>query len=208
MRPHIPKENTGRRLQPKPDERSRNCQNCGERFARDKRLSHKQWAKVRYCSQRCWGQFVRIPVEDRFRQFYKKDTKTGCWNWQSSLDGKRGYGFIGIDGKSIRAHRASWQIHIGHIPKDMHVLHRCDNPSCVNPSHLFLGTNQDNVNDKMQKGRHKVLRGSQLPTAKLTEDQVLKIRADRRTHSLIAADYCVSPSTISAIKNYQNWGYL
>ena len=94
-----------------------------------------------------------IPLEERFWGKVEVPSYGECWEWTA---GKiRGYGSIFYNGKTHKAHRISWKIHFGKIPKDMCVLHECDNPSCVNPSHLFLGTHKDNSDDKIQKGRFK-----------------------------------------------------
>jgi len=88
------------------------------------------------------------------KRFFEKINKTEkCWNWIAGKD-KDGYGKIKIDGKMVQAHRASWVIHNGDIPNGMCVLHRCDNPSCVNPEHLFIGTRLDNARDRDVKGRN------------------------------------------------------
>ena len=87
-------------------------------------------------------------------RFLDKIEKTSsCWNWLASKD-RDGYGRIKISGRTFQAHRASWDIHNGSIPEGMSVLHHCDNPSCVNPFHLFLGTALDNVRDRDAKGRN------------------------------------------------------
>jgi len=97
--------------------------------------------------------------EQTVKRFFDKiEITESCWNWKASKRNK-GYGaFVWADesGKIIqgRAHRFSYEYHIGKIPNKIFVLHKCDNPKCVNPSHLFLGTNKDNVTDMMKKGRH------------------------------------------------------
>lgn len=90
---------------------------------------------------------------DRF--WSKVEKSDGCWTWMAALH-ESGYGIIGLGGRGAgvdRAHRVSWRMHFGEIPKGMFVCHRCDNPKCVRPEHLFLGTAKDNSDDKWKKGR-------------------------------------------------------
>lgn len=96
-----------------------------------------------------------LTVEERFLQKIKVNESTSCWEWQA-FKNKKGYGHFKHE-KEILAHRVSYILYIGLIADGMMVCHRCDNPSCVNPNHFFLGTNKDNINDAQSKGR--------LPTA-------------------------------------------
>lgn len=113
--------------------------------------------------------------ESRFWAKVKKTHK--CWLWTASLSAGR-YGNIGLGGRGrmVKAHRASWVLHFGEIPKGMNVLHRCDNTICVRPDHLFLGTQAQNIADMDRKGRRRPSRGERFPQSKLTEKSVRKIR--------------------------------
>lgn len=92
----------------------------------------------------------KTPHPDRFWKYVEKTDY--CWLWTGGLF-RDGYGMFTVDRVTFRSHRFSWELHNGKIKKGLQVLHKCDNPPCVNPAHLFLGTNQDNVDDRHQKGR-------------------------------------------------------
>ena len=105
--------------------------------------------------------------------------------------------------RPMYAHRIAWQLTHGAIPKGMFVLHRCDNPPCVNPAHLFIGTQRDNLRDCFAKGRHPGMPPS--PTIKVTADQVRAIRKDPRKHHLIAEDYGLKRLAVWKIKHRLTW---
>lgn len=142
-------------------------------------------------------------LRDRFEKFFDRSDASSCWEWKGHRSSK-GYGYFG---REKRAHRISWEIYHGPIPDNLHVLHRCDNPPCVNPAHLFLGTNIDNIADREQKGRGAAFREHR-STTKLTRQQVLSIRADPRFQADIAADYGVSRSAVSLIKLNKRWQWI
>lgn len=131
----------------------------------------------------------------------------GCWIWVGASNG-RGYGSFGLNGKTLGAHRAAYLLYVGHIPEGLDVCHRCDNRLCVNPEHLFLGTNHENVIDRHNKGRSKMPcnKGSRNGMAKLLEQQIAEIRADKRLHREIAADYGIARATVGDIKAGRRWG--
>lgn len=143
----------------------------------------------------------------RFHLKHFQNRTTGCWEWLGYTD-KDGYGTFQINRKPYRAHRIAWEIRFGKIPKNKLVLHACDTPCCVNPDHLFLGTQADNIADKMKKQRHKYQIGSNCHSAKLIETDVLAIRKDARKHKIIAQEYGIHPSTVSQIKSRKRWAHL
>lgn len=148
-------------------------------------------------SRRC------APPPDRFATKYVV-ADNGCWEWNAARNDK-GYGHFKMDGAVRQAHRVSWELHFGPIEGGMHVLHKCDNPSCVNPDHLFLGTNADNAADCKAKGRHARPAGESNPRARLTAQQVRDIRASKETLAAQAARYGVAASTVWAARSGQNW---
>jgi hypothetical protein len=152
------------------------------------------------------GSMKGLSAEDRFfLQFRKTDE---CWLWAASTD-KDGYGIFrgAVGGKMYtRAHRFSYALHTGEvIPNELIVMHSCDNPRCVNPDHLSLGTTLDNMRDKISKGRSQVPQGEDSTHALLTESQVRAIMLDARPYAQIAADYGVAASTIGSVKQRVSW---
>jgi len=106
----------------------------------------------------------------------------------------------------VLAHRIAYEQTVGPIPDGLIVCHRCDNPACVNPEHLFLGTHKDNAQDKVAKGRHPIGEGA--PAAKLTERDVVAIRRDPRSHVEVAEAYGMSDWTIKDIRNRRIWRHI
>lgn len=132
-----------------------------------------------------------------------------CWPWKGYFN-DRGYGMLKIDGKNVYAHRLSWALLKGPIKEcdGYHgtcVCHKCDNPSCVNPDHLFLGTHSENMGDKAAKGRAK--KGSGHPSAKLTEYDVMMIRGKPYIRGL-ARKYSVSRELICQIRKGESWKHV
>lgn len=122
------------------------------------------------------GRYVSTEtLEERFWEKVDKRGDDECWNWIANK-GKTGYGMVWFGKGFLRSNRASWIIHFGNIPKGMLVCHKCDNPSCVNPAHLFLGTSKDNAQDMLSKGRNPNQKGENNGFAKFKDEDILKIR--------------------------------
>lgn len=156
-----------------------------------------------------------IEIPEAFLSKYFINVYNGCWEWIAALDGK-GYGVF----RGRGAHRVSYELHFGHIPDGLCACHHCDNPKCVNPHHLFIGTRSDNMQDMVLKGRFKAamlrrrLNGTNLgrkfalgnkpPNTKITDDQVIEIRMRRSENvNIIAKEFNVCHQTIHKIWNGQ-----
>lgn len=156
-------------------------------------------------------------------RFYSKVNKNGklvpnmtspCWEWIGYIQ-KDGYGIFNIhnvDGwKSSLAHRVAWEIFFGKIPTNLYVCHHCDNPSCVNPNHLFLGSQTDNMRDMVRKNRINDRRGELNPKSKLTNLDILKIRqlcGNGKTFVEVSKIYGVSDVTIGNIAKRETWKHI
>lgn len=147
-----------------------------------------------------------MTLEERFWTKVER-SEFNCWLWTASLWAGE-YGAFFVDGRCKLAHRIAWEIVCGIIPRDLCVLHKCDNPACVNPSHLFLGTHVENMADMVKKDRGKSFSGSAHPRAKLKEADVFRIKRDSRPQEDIAAQYGVSQTAISDIKTGRRWSHL
>lgn len=143
----------------------------------------------------------------QFDDLWMPVTESGCWIWIGSLaaDGYGEYsaGRRNPKGRPPKAHRYSYARAYGPIPAGQCVCHRCDVPLCVNPQHLFLGTPLENNTDKVRKARH--VHGRRVHTAKLTESQVLEIRAAKGTIASIAEQYGVTDTNVSMIRLGRTW---
>jgi hypothetical protein len=135
-------------------------------------------------------------------------TACGCWLWPN--DTHQSYMLMWIDGEAVGVHRASYMLHKGPIPEDKFVLHSCDIPDCVNPTHLFLGTQADNIKDKVAKGRHAY--GVRIGTAKLNDEDVVRIRqllaSGKMKQCEIASAYGVDNKIITWIKQGKIWRHV
>lgn len=132
-----------------------------------------------------------------------------CWEWTGHKH-RDGYGWCSFQGKKLLSHRASYIVHFGAIPCGLCVCHRCDNPGCVNPNHLFVGTHTDNMRDMVGKGRGRIYyhKGEKCPAAKLTEDQVRYILSSKEKGVVLAKRFLVSDAAITLIRKRKNWSHV
>ncbi len=187
------------------------CNHCGSAFLVEPYKA--KLVRTKFCSRRCRTDFAagrRLSTEAEDRALFSLSfvkRETGCWEWTECRD-SNGYGlFFRGAGKSRLAHRASWEFKNGPIESGWFVLHRCDNPCCVNPDHLFLGSQQDNIMDMVRKQRNQ--RGSRRPAAKLTEDVVRSIRSTTdKSHTQIAREFGVARSVITNVINRKAWRHV
>jgi hypothetical protein len=167
---------------------------CGERLSR---ASSETRAAV-----------MALPaVRAKFESMIRKGSGSECWPW---LRGKNtsGYEIFCVGPDRIIASRASWEIFCGPIPAGFQLLHKCDVPACVNPSHLFLGTVQDNVSDMWAKGRAVVRRGDRNHASKLTAEDVIAIRSSDMSLTKLAAKYGISRASVSAARRGLTWSHI
>lgn len=152
-----------------------------------------------------------IKIDARFDRFVEMVPLAGCWLWVGASSKNGGYGKFWNGEKYESAHRYSFRKKYGAIEKGMHVLHRCDVPSCVNPDHLFLGTQQDNINDAIQKGRHnRTTRavGSNHGRAVLTEKQVIEMRGSVKSTTHFSRKFGINFMTLSCARRGKSWKHL
>jgi hypothetical protein len=141
----------------------------------------------------------KINLSERFWKKVDKGREGECWMWKAATFKESGYGQIDVEGKKRRANRVAWELTNGPIPEGMLVRHTCDNPGCVNPRHLLLGTPADNVKDMVSRGRM---------VSKLTSDDAVVIRAKYRqglTYKDLAKEFGVHAGTIGKVVREESW---
>jgi len=187
------------------------CLNCSKKILENKNYSISQWKKQKFCGRKCMGENQRYDYDGKRKKFHKSyviDKETGCWEW-SKAKCEKGYGFFSVFGYSMRAHRASWFFKTGvRVAENLQVCHKCDNPPCVNPDHLFLGTAMDNNMDKISKGRQRNLRGSKMPNAILNEETALFILNSKDTAVKLAPILGVSETAVRNVRQGKTWKHV
>ena len=168
-------------------------------------------AESKFCSHSCAASsnanLNKVPEKERFwSNVNKTDT---CWLWLGHL--QNDYGYFNSDKGTVLAHRFSWELHNGPIPVGKLVLHNCpngDRRDCVNPKHLKVGTQKENMQDRLRRG--KALLGEEAPRSKLTNSDVLTIRSSypRKTYAELAELYGVGPTTIRSIVKKESWRHV
>jgi hypothetical protein len=191
---------------------TRTCPICSREFLA--KPSEVNRGGAIFCSRKCRDDNLSEPLEVRFHRNIGPTTDKGCILWVGTLSGA-GYGVIfdrRQSGKQRRyqAHRLAWTLEKGPIPEGLDTLHRCDNPPCVNIAHLFLGTNQDNIDDKVAKGRQ--TKGEDCYLTKLTEDTVRRIRALHATGNFtlkeISEECGTTYTNVWMIVNRRSWKHI
>jgi hypothetical protein len=152
-------------------------------------------------------------LQERFEEKYMPEPNSGCWLWTATVD-EDGYGKMRIGGRgtpSLRATHVSLMLVGRPVPSRLQACHRCDNPCCVNPDHLFIGTGVDNMRDARAKGRFPSVRGSKNPSSKLTEDCVRAIKNDIASglqNKAISEKYGITRKHCQSIKYGWTWSHV
>lgn len=180
---------------------------CSKEIEKNPIYSKSQYEGAVYCGRACFFDDKRYDIDDMKASFYRRTIQldNGCIEW---IGGKceKGYGLFSMNGKTIRAHRAAWFFKNGEmIPNNKMACHKCDNPSCVNADHIFIGTAKDNYDDMVKKGRGRNLSGFDLPFSKFKRSDIELICKGNMTAPLLAKRLNVSESAIRSVRNGQNW---
>lgn len=147
---------------------------------------------------------------DRFRFLQSVDTKIDqpdeCWEWLGSVNGE--YGKFSLGSKYIPSHRIAYELKYGEISNDMLVCHKCDNPLCCNPFHLFLGTHKDNMVDMVAKGRQQNAIGERHGRAKLTQEEAMDIKYGNKSKKELMKIYGIGITMVNYIKSGVRWSHI
>lgn len=149
-------------------------------------------------------EYHRKPMDERLSNYVEDES--GCWVWQGGKD--RGYGKLRFDTKTVLVHRIAYAHKYGPITPRLMVCHSCGKRDCINPEHLYLGTAKDNAADMVRHGRAGTQKGEGHGCSKLTEREVLAIRASDMPITRLAQLYGVRKSNISSIRNRKTWRHI
>lgn len=142
--------------------------------------------------------FVGTP-EERFDHYTEKGDGDSCWKWVGNKN-SHGYGQMRSGKKMVSAHRFSYELHYGKIEDDSFVLHKCNNPDCVNPAHLYLGDHSQNMKDRLKSGNYAT--GERHPNSKFSDETVNLIRMESGTNKYISQKYGVSITQVRNIRSF------
>lgn len=185
--------------------RTKVCVHCHREFARPRGAKGET---QKCCSQKCAGALGRVSPELRFWRHVDKRSDAECWLW-TGASGYNGYGKFSGHRLNGYAHRFSFELAHGPIPDGTYICHRCDNPPCVNPSHLFAGTPAENQRDSRHKGRMLKARGVETRASKLTPEQVRRARAVQNGGiAALAREVGVHPTTLLSIRHGKTWRHV
>ena len=189
----------------------KNCENCGAEFVQRYTCSASEWAIQRACSPSCASKICdrthNGTLEERIAEKFIALSKDECWEWTGAKS-KRGYGLILDKGKMRQAHRIVASLRFGLLAPGIVVRHRCDNPSCGNIFHLEIGTQAENVRDRVERGREGDRSGGKNGNAKLSDRAVREIRASSLPIKILAGQFGVSPGVVSKVRRYAAWKHI
>lgn len=177
------------------------CEHCGAQFSRVNKPTPIR--RYRFCSLACKGAGLKLPMADRFWPKVSVGREDECWPWLGARD-EHGYGVFNVEGKVIRTHRVAFFLEHGRWPEPRG-LHKCDNPPCSNPAHIFEGTMADNTADMIAKGR------AARPRAKLTDGQVRELRervSQGEKQCDLARHFALTTGTVANIVNRKSYRHL
>ncbi|MGC2075292.1 MAG: HNH endonuclease [Xanthobacteraceae bacterium] len=183
--------------------KEKSCECCGKMFGPSPGHYGARWAAARFCSRAC-GYAFRRPTPEQFWARVDKRGPDDCWPWTGEVFSAHGYGQVWFEGASRRAHRVAFRLTHGYYPP--YSRHSCDNYPCCNPEHLLEGTHLDNMRDKVERGRQP--RGSKAAHAKLTEADIIAIRADPRPQAEIAKVHGIDGGRVSRIRTRKIWRHV
>lgn len=181
------------------------CANCSAVF---QVLPYLVRRGRKYCSASCQRKGRFAPATSRF--WARVEKSDACWLWTGPLI-NAGYGKFKVESRTRSAHRFSYELRHGPIPEGMIICHTCDNPPCVNPDHLFLGTNKDNSRDMVAKNRAARLRGERANGVKLTTEDVLEIRRLRKAGVAceeVARQFSLTKAHVWRVAQGTSWAHL